>query len=75
MGARFEVGRSYKANDSGLGCIKVLKRTEKSIRVRNDNGTEWMMRIKNDPAGNEYVTDSCVPQKWRYLYTYEATEE
>ncbi len=72
MKAKFEVGGNYWANDNGFGSIKVLKRTAKSIRVLNDCGNEWMMRIKTDKDGNEYVTDSCVPKRWQYMLTYEA---
>lgn len=65
---KFETGKEYKWCDSGLDCIKVIRRTEKYIYV--DNGrTTWKMLIRKDPLGNEYVIDSSVPKRLRNIYT------
>lgn len=69
---KFEVGKKYDAYQSEYGNIKILRRTDKTIWVRNDSGIEWMMRIRKDNAGNEYATDSVVPKKWQYAFTYNA---
>ena len=69
--AKFEVGRSYEANEWGYDPIKILKRTDKTVWV--DNGqARWKMRVKLDKNGNEFVTDSSVPPSWRFLHTYQA---
>ena len=67
----FEVGKTYCPADSGFDPIKVIKRTERCIKV--DNGTsEWKMVIKVDENGDEYVIDSSVPRKWRSAFVYSA---
>ena len=69
--AIFEVGKSYEANDTGYDPITVTRRTDKTIWV--DNGSaSWRMRIKHDKDGNEIVTDSSVPVKWRDAFTYSS---
>lgn len=68
----FEVGKYYEANDPGYDPIKILRRTDKTVWV--DNGqSKWRMRIKYDRNGNEMVTDSSVPSKWRDAFTYKAS--
>lgn len=70
----FEVGHSYEANDPGYDPIKILRRTGKTIWV--DNGqAKWSMRVKRDENGNEMVTDSSVPVRWRDAFTYKANWE
>lgn len=69
---KFVVGEIYEAYQREYGNIKILRRSDKSIWVRNDNGIEWMMRIKKDADGNEFAIDSLVPRKWREAFTYTA---
>jgi hypothetical protein len=66
---QFIVGKEYYPYGDGFPPITILKRTKKSIVV-NNGSTTWMMRIKVDANGNEYATDSSVPQKWRECFTY-----
>ncbi len=74
MSATFEVGKSYRANESGLAPITILRRTEKTVWVAASE-TKWMMRIRHDENGNEYVTDSKAGANWRDEFTYSATQE
>ena len=67
--AKFEIGKSYYSMDCGIDAITVIRRTEKTIWVSNGT-SEWCMRIKHDCDGREYVVDSCVPEKWRGVFTY-----
>lgn len=67
----FEVGKEYEACDPGIDTITILKRTEKTLWVKNSTG-EWRMRINHDDDGNEFVADSTVPKKWREAFTYNA---
>ncbi|MBO5959459.1 MAG: hypothetical protein J6Q65_05000 [Lentisphaeria bacterium] len=72
---KFEVGKSYYPQDRGYDPVEVIKRTDKSIRVKRwYDGSEWMMRIRTDSAGNEMCTDSTAPKKWRFVFTYCADE-
>ena len=71
---KFEVGKTYGAWDTGVPHIEILRRTDKTIWVKNDC-TEWSMRIKKDENGNEYVTDSAVPYNWQQCYTYDTAFE
>ena len=75
MANSFEVGKTYNAYQKEFGTITVLKRSEKSIWVRNNTGIEWRMRIKKDNLGNEFAVDSLVPRKWRDAFTYTADDE
>lgn len=72
--AKFLEGKRYEANDCGLSPILILKRTAKMCLVRNENGTEWRMMIKQ-VGDTEIMIDSSVPQKWRGAYTYNAKFE
>lgn len=72
--AIFEVGKSYEANDPGYDPITITKRTEKTVWVNNGSAS-WKMRINHDNNGNEFVTDSSVPPKWREAFTYSAKWE
>ena len=72
---KFEVGKSYEANDPGHVTIKIIGRTEKTIKVRNEYGYEWRMKIRTDEDGNEYAFDSSVGKKWVESFTYRATLE
>lgn len=74
MGKQFEEGHTYEATESGYDPITIIKRTAKSVRVSNGQN-KWMMRIRLDKDGNEYVTDSCVSPKWREAFTYRAIWE
>lgn len=73
--ARFEVGKTYGANDSGIDSITIIKRTDKSIWFRNSLGNVVRQKIHIDENGDEYTTDSYVPEKWREAYTHRAKFE
>ena len=75
MEKKFEIGKTYDAYQREFGNITILKRSEKSIWVRNNTGIEWRMRIKKDNLGNEFAVDSLVPRKWRDAFTYSALDE
>lgn len=74
MAKVFEVGKYYGAWDTATPPVKVIKRTAKTVTVQNEWDT-WMMRIKVDWKGHEYVTDSKVPAEWRECYTYDTRFE
>lgn len=69
---KFEIGKRYNAHRKEWGYITILRRTEKTIWVRDGSGIEWKMRIKHDNNGNEYAVDSVVLPKWRDGFTYSA---
>lgn len=69
--AIFEVGKTYEAYDSGYDPITITRRTDKTVWAKNTT-TEWRMRVKHDANGNEIVTDSSVPPKWRDAFTYSS---
>ena len=71
MAKQFEVGKYYEASDSGLDPIRILKRTKKTVLVWNGH-IAWRMFIKHDKDGNEFVTDSSVPFRYRDEYTYSS---
>ena len=71
---KFEVGKKYEAFDSGLDGITILKRTAKSVKVSNGLN-EWMMRIRVDENGDEYVQDSAAGKKWVEAFTFKACWE
>ena len=75
MSATFEVGKSYWSYDSGFTPITILKRTEKTVWVAVSETNRWMMRIRHDENGNEYVTDSKAGANWRDEFTYSAIRE
>lgn len=79
MAKKFEVGKTYEAYQREYGAIKILRRTDKTVWVCNDNGElhplTWAMRIKHDEDGNEFVQDSAVERKWREAFTYSAKWE
>lgn len=75
MGKEFEVGRSYYPFDRSYSTIKIIKRTPKCVFVENEDGSRWRMIVKRDRDGIEFVTDSCVPMKWRLSFTYSADDE
>ena len=75
----FEVGKSYRAEARVFDPIFILKRTDKSIKVRRgwatldtSGGHSWMMRIKKRPNGDEYAVDSTLPMGHRDTGTYDA---
>ena len=70
----FEVGKSYEAYDTGYSPITILRRTDKTVWVTNGS-VQWKMRIRTDRSGNEIVTDSSVPPKWRDAFTYNSKWE
>lgn len=76
---RFEVGHDYCSLDSKIEPIKVIKRTEKFIFVRNSCCGEWRMKIREGEGKNgcqfEFVVDSSVGRKWSEMFTYMATLE
>jgi len=73
MAKKFEEGKSYNAQDTGVPAIVILSRTAKTATVEDtDIHTVWKMRIKTRDNGDEYMTDSTVPAAWRDCYTYEA---
>ena len=71
---KFQVGRMYEPYATEFEPIEVVRRTEKTIWVKNESA-EWRMRIKTDENGNEYAIDSTVPGKWREAFTYKAEYE
>ena len=71
---KFIEGRSYESCDAGVEPITIIKRTSKTILAKNSTST-WRMKIRQDKKGNEYVVDSCVPSKWKEMYTYKAEWE
>ena len=71
MKKRFEVGKQYEPYQTEFEAVTVIRRTEKTVRVRTSQA-EWSMRIKTDADGNEYAVDSTVPRKWRDAFTYTA---
>ena len=73
--ARFEVGKTYGANDSGIDSITIIRRSDKSIWFRNSSGNVVRQKIHIDENGDEYTTDSYVPEKWREAYTHCAKFE
>lgn len=76
---RFEVGHRYGTYDIGLSRITVLKRTAQFIKVRNDYGTEWRMKIRECEGKNgsrfEIAFDCAVGSKWREAFTYSTMFE
>ena len=73
--ARFEVGKTYGANDSGIDSITIIRRTDKSIWFRNAAGSMVRQKVRVDENGDEYTTDSYVPEKWRDAFTHSAKFE
>ena len=73
--ARFEVGKAYGANNSGIDSITIIKRTDKSIWFGNSSGNMVRQKIHIDENGDEYTTDSYVPEKWREAYIHRAKFE
>lgn len=71
---KFEVGKKYESADWGLSKITILKRTAKSVKVSNGD-YEWMMRIRVDENGDEYVQDSSAGRKWVEAFTFKACWE
>lgn len=75
----FEVGHEYGCADSGIDPIKVIKRTNKFIFVRNSLGTEWRMKIREAVGKNgfryEYAVDFSAGRKWCDMFTYFASFE
>lgn len=72
---KFEVGKSYYPQDRGFDPVKVVKRTDKSIKVeRWYGGSIWWMRIKKDNKGNEFCIDSTAPKKWQFVFTYSSDD-
>lgn len=69
---KFEIGKKYDAYQREYGYITILRRTDKTVFVRNDNGIEWRMKIRHYNDGSEYLVDSAVEPKWRDAFTYIA---
>lgn len=69
--AKFEVGCSYMRADSGFDPVTVLRRTEKTIWVRDTRST-WAMRIRHDEHGNEFAVESEIRDRDRYTMCFDA---
>lgn len=67
----FEDGKIYNTAFCDTLPIKIVKRTAKMCLVRNDEGTTWRMKIRND-GDSEFMIDTAVPKKWREMYTFYA---
>lgn len=74
MGKRFEIGKSYEAEDRGISPITVTGRTAHYVIVVNEYGNAWRMKIREDNKG-EYAIDLSVGRKWSDAYTYRAMWE
>lgn len=68
---KFKVGKSYEWYQKEYGCIKVIRRTPRTITVTNGNGN-WKMLIFHDENMDEYVVDMSVPKSWRDAFTCSA---
>lgn len=68
---KFEVGCKYEPYAIEFEPIEIIRRTEKTIWVKNEC-SEWKMRIKKDENGDEYAIDSSVQNKYRDSFTYKA---
>lgn len=75
MCEKFQVGESYYPQDRSYDPITVIRRTPKCIVVRGGSGNEWRMVVRHDRNRCEFVTDSCVPKSWRFVFTYFANEK
>ncbi len=76
---QFEVGHRYgEALDFGYS-IKVIKRTAQYIKVKNENGIEWRMKIRECEGKNgfqfEYAVDSSPSRKEQNNFIYFSTME
>ena len=69
---KFETGKSYRPYDCNFDPIIVDRRTDKTIFVHTELGVAWKMRIWVNENGDECVTDSTVPRKWRTAFTYNS---
>lgn len=67
----FRVGEIYYPYQEEYGPIKVVRRTDKSIWVENENNA-WRMKVYIDELGNEFAVDKSVPAAWRTAFTYFA---
>lgn len=74
MAHKFEVGKTYEPYQTEFAPVKVIRRTAKTIWV-DDGETQFSMRVKTLPSGDEYATDSKVPPQWRDAFTYSAVWE
>lgn len=70
--SKFRARKCYAANDSSYDPITVLKRTPKMILCTTNGMNRFRLLIRTDINGDEYVTDSSVPMKWREAFTYQA---
>lgn len=75
----FQIGKVYSWYQTDYDPILVIGRTEKTITVvRTDYfcfGDTWKMHIKIDDEGDESVTDSSVPMRYRDAFTTSAALE
>lgn len=72
---QFKVGKLYGTGDASIPPIRILKRTAKMVQVENADGVVWRMRIRVDQYGQEYVTESTVPAKWRECFRFSTIYE
>ena len=76
MPSKFEPGKTYRWYAGEYDPITVLKRTEKTITVRRLwSDITWRMLIHHDAEGNEIVTDSYMPRRYRDCFTCSAKGE
>lgn len=66
---KFKVGSDYEWYQREYGEIEVIKRTDKTITVMNEEGNIWRMKIRTDNEGDEFVIDTTVPERWREAFT------
>ena len=71
MAKKFEVGKSYKPYQDEYEPMTVVRRTNCTIWVK-DEQSNWRMKIRKTATGNEYAVDTSVPQAWRDAFTYFA---
>ena len=69
--AQFEVGKWYW-NSAGFGIL-VAGRTDKTIKVKDEQDNEYRLKIHED-CGNEWAYDSRVSAKWRDEVTFLAAK-
>lgn len=71
---KFEIGKWYRPTDCGFEAIQIIKRTPCYLFVKNETGVEWRMRIK-ESDDCEFLTDSTLPKRWQFAFTYFADNE
>lgn len=73
MAYKFEVGKAYRRNDGGFDPVICVKRTDKTIWVKQCyNGADWSMRVRTDKDGNEWAVDHQTQKRYRDEMTFQA---